>query len=103
MAEDVCEIKARVLFVTYFHEFLGEAILTHADPKFVIGLILEECSSIYQAEESSVRFPVHTVAIFAIQSVVKLFFDRDVVNNVYDLRIKHVVIDGQDLCLLSMA
>jgi hypothetical protein len=100
---DECEIKARVLFVSLFHEFEGKTILAHPDPKFVVGLILEELDTNYQTEGSDVRFPIHTVAVFAIQSVVKLFFDRDVVNSVYSLRVKHRVIDGQEFHMLSMA
>jgi hypothetical protein len=103
MEVDVCEIKARVLFVSYFHDFLGDSIRTHVDPKFVVGLILEDCDSPFKGEGSSIHFPVHTVAVFAIQSVVKLFFDRDVVNNVYSLQIKRLDVDGQEFHMLSMA
>ena len=100
---DECDIKVRVLFVSMLHQFLGEVILAHPDPKFVVGLVLEDHDANYQAEGSDVSFPVHTVAVFAIQSVVKLFFDRDVVNNVYNLRVKHVSVGGQVFRMLSMA
>lgn len=102
MARDECEVKARVLFVSFFHEFEGDAIITHPDPKFVIGLSIEDRDSLYQSDDSDVRFPVHTVAVFAIQSVVKLFFDREVLNNVYNIQIKRLVIADQEVIQLSV-
>jgi hypothetical protein len=101
MARESCEVKVKVLAVSRFREFRGTAMVAGINPKFVISLILDEHS--YQPADSSVTLPVHTVATFAIDSVVRLFIESDIVGRECTLRIDTEVINGIKRYFLRLA
>lgn len=103
MGKDSCEVQVKVLSVCKIHEFRGVAIVAAARPKFVVSMILEGSQQEYQPPGSQVSLPVQTVAVFAIDSVVKLFIDSNIVGNTYDLRIDTEVINGIKRFYLRLA
>jgi hypothetical protein len=103
MAESSLKVRVRVLAVSMIQDFRGEALLAGIRPRFVVSLILEDMDSDYEDPESGASIKTHRVAVFAIDSVVKLFIDDKVVGESYTLNITTTVINGIKRHFLALA
>ena len=72
-------------------------------PKFVVSMTVAEPEGGYQVPGSEVRLPVQTVVTFAIDSVVKLFIESDILGREYNLRIDSELINGRNTYFLRLA
>jgi hypothetical protein len=85
MVTKTCQFRARVVATPMIHEFQGEAILAGNKPRFVVMLFLLDTKESYGIEDTGVHFTTHRAALFAIDSLVRLFGESDVVGKEYDL------------------
>jgi hypothetical protein len=96
------KIRVKVLSVASILDFRGDAYVAGVRPRFVVSLILEGGNGVFRDEPSDVEFTTHTTAVFAIDSVTKLFADKDVVGRTFDLYIRSEVIAGVRRFFLSL-
>jgi len=90
-----CIINVRVLAHWLIQRFEGEAILASADPRYVVGLLLEDSKAPYSPIKSKVELTTYRVAFFAIGSITKVFLDSDIIGKEYKLRVDQTEIDGR--------
>lgn len=93
-APNWCLIKAKVLNVTLINKFDGNALLAGILPKFVVTLLFEDKRTQYGDPGSEMSFPVYPVAFFAVDSVVKIFLESEIVNQVFNLRVEKREVNG---------
>ena len=104
MPRESGEIMGRIIVLSTIGNFEGEALATHPDPRFVVGLLLEGTQSTYKVKNSTIEFPVNSVVFFAIHSVALLFHEsEDIVGNSYKLRIEAELVNGLKKYSLSLA
>src|SRR5947207_15440701 len=103
MAPHACQIKVRVLSVCSIVDHRGPILVAGGRPKFAVALILEDGASIYEDKDSGVSFPFDSVVVFAIDSVVTLFMENEIIGNQYVLRVRQEVINEQKLFFLDRA
>ncbi|MGO8902368.1 MAG: hypothetical protein ACLQU5_29065 [Isosphaeraceae bacterium] len=93
--KNTCVVKVKVFAVWMIEDYKGEAILAAVRPRFVVAVLLDGFRRKHTVENSDVAFTVNTLAVFAIESVVRVFKESEVVGKVYDLRIEVEQIQGK--------
>ena len=104
MTEDGRKIDVRVLAVRPLIGYRGPVLIAGARPKFVVALILEGAETTYDDEEAGVSLPTERVVIFAIDSIVRLFMEKEITGDRFTLRVRTTVSQGGNkIFLLDLA
>jgi len=89
-----CVIEGRVLCYSIVQKFSGEAIRAAIKPRFVVTILIVDTKEQFSVRDTGVTFTTHRVALFAIDSIVKVFGETDVIGKDYRLAIERREIDG---------
>ena len=104
MAEDGRRIDVRILAVRPIIDYRGPVLIAGARPKFVVAMILEGEEITDGDDKSGVSLPIERVVIFAIDSVVRLFLEKEVTGERFALRVRTTVSkEGNRIFLLDLA
>jgi hypothetical protein len=96
-----CELDVTILSVSKFREFRGNALLAGFRPNFAVACILDGSARPYQPEGSELTFTIRNVVVFAVDSLIKIFIDDEILGNTYRLRIESMVKDGMKRYFLT--
>ena len=102
MEGKTCTIDVNVLSHWLIQKFRGEAILAAADPRFVVAVLLLNTKSAFPIPGSEVELSTHRMAFFAIDSLVKVFAESDVIGKSYRMNVQALEIAGKRRFILSV-
>jgi hypothetical protein len=103
MSTKRCQIKVRILSVSPIVDYRGPILTAGGRPRFAVALILEDRASIFEDKDSGVSFPIDSVVVFAVDSIVKLFMEKEIVGNQYVLHVRMETINEKKLFFLDRA
>ena len=86
-------LRVRVLSAILIEKFSGEALWAGVRPRYVVALLLLDTKSAYKPQESDFELTTHRMAFFAIDSIVKVFVESDIVGKEFTLNIQSQILD----------
>ena len=95
-------IQVKVLAHWLIQKFAGEAILAAANPRFVVALLIANTKMPFTIDGTNLTFATQRVAFFAIDSIVKVFAESDVVGNDYKLSVEQQTIGGKQAYFIEV-
>ncbi len=103
MPKNVAEFSVTVVSVLPLSRFEGEAILTHFDPKYVVGLMLNQPKTAYSFPETDVILPTHMIVFVAVHSVAQVFRSSgDIVGESFRIRVEMTTTNGRKTYKLTV-
>ena len=103
MKRETSIIEAKVLNHWIIQKFAGDAILAAIAPRYVVALLIANTKTPFQVEGTEVTFMTHRVAFFAVDSIVKVFAESDVIGKEYRLTVEQREIDGKKTYWIGVA
>jgi hypothetical protein len=76
-------------------KFAGRALLAGLRPRFIVALQIEGTETPFQPEGARLSFATHRLALFAIDSITRVFADSDVIGKEYTLTVEQQIVDGK--------
>jgi hypothetical protein len=89
---DVTTVNVRVIAHWIIQRFSGEALVASPKPRYVVALLIEGTKAPYRPIGTDVTFSTHRVAFFAIESIVRVFAESDVLGKDYRMEIQQIAV-----------